>query len=70
MLCFVSCSTAGDVMSRLAVLNAAVIKLLEQKKALQSDKKLLQEKLKHSVARIEHSETGMLFVWSLQYVTH
>ncbi|XP_065884263.1 IQ domain-containing protein E-like isoform X2 [Dysidea avara] len=54
-----SLSTAGDVMSRLAVLNAAVIKLLEQKKALQSDKKLLQEKLKHSVARIEHSETGI-----------
>jgi len=43
-------------MSRLAVLNAAVIKVLEQKKVLQTDKKLLQEKLAQSVARIEHNE--------------
>ena len=54
----VSCSAAGDVMARLAVLNAAVIKLLEQKKSLQADKNSLQEKLAQSVARIEHNETG------------
>jgi len=55
-------------MSRLAVLNAAVIKVLEQKKALQIDKKLLQEKLTQSVARIEHNETGTVWCGVIRHI--
>ena len=51
-------SLVGDVTSRLSTLNAAVIKLSEQKKKLQSNKKILEEKLKQYTARIEHGETG------------
>lgn len=52
----------GDVTSRLSTLNAAVIKLSEQKKKLRSNKKDLEEKLKQSTARIEHNETGKYLI--------
>ena len=52
------CSSAGDVTSRLSTLNAAIIKLSEQNKKLKSSKNCLEEKLKQTTAKIEHTETG------------
>ena len=61
-------SSAGDVTSRLSTLNAAIIKLSEQNKKLQSNKRSLEEKLKQSTARIEHTETGEYFTYVCIYV--